>query len=311
MDIKSILCALCVLCLLCVLCASCKEEKYNTGQATVQMGQTTYTVKESKGIFTVPIVVTGEQNGPIRVEVAVVPAGGTAVEDQHFYITGKTLNIPAGKQRADVEIRAVDDRIINADRTFTLQIVHADGAAVSATQSACAVTLRDNDNIPYERLQGVWTVQALDAGPDGMLRASWTTEVTPYDETDAHYGKQLAMKGWMAFGEEYPFITMPLNFSYDDETGQMSVGIALGETVADSLNFSGGQDDPDALCHVVTAGSGMGYITRGSIVGHVNPQGDTIVFDAGMPLVGIVYNAGGTAISVWIEQDSIVMTLNP
>ena len=237
---------------------------------------------------------------------------GTREPDIYGQTSFETYLDSLRKAYPDVEILPVDDRLVNADRTFTLQIVGAEGAVVSATQSACDVTLIDNDAIPYERLQGTWTVHALDYGPDGSVRASWTTQVTPYDEADARYGRQLAMRGWMAFGEEYSFITMPLNFSYSDDTGQTSVGIALGETVADSLNFSGAYDeaDPNALCHVVTAGAGMGYVTRGSIVGHLNPQGDTITFDAGMPLTGIVYNRNGNAISTWMEQDSIVMTLN-
>ena len=294
-----------------LLCTACRDESLNTGNATVRMGLTHCSIKENKGIFTIPVTVEGEQNGPIHVDIAVMGSQSTAIEDRHYYITGKSLTIPPHKQSVNIEISAVDDRIVNPDRTFTLQIASADGARISPTQSTCNVTLLDNDNIPYERLQGTWTVHAIDQGPDGPLAATWQTQLRPYDEADPRYGRQLAMQGWMAFGEYYDFISMPLNFSYNDETAEISLGIALGETVADSLNFAGSSDeaDPNTLCHVVTAGQGMGYVTRGSIVGHINSQGDTIVFESGMPLTGIVYNQNGTAISTWMEQDNIVLTL--
>ncbi len=304
---------LCALLLLCALYASCqKGDTYNTAPSTVQMGTATYTFKESKGIFRIPISVAGEQNGPIRVEIAVTASSSqTAIEDQHFYITSKTFNIPADKQTVNIEIWAIDDHTINTARTFTLQIVHADGAEISTTQSTCHVTLLDNDQIPYESLQGIWNVEATDVSGDDYTRQTWQTHVTPYDEGDTHYGKQLAMRGWMANGYEYDFITMPLNFRYNQQTGTVSLGIALGETIADSVNFSGTTDtsDPDFLCHVVSAGLSTTYLTKGEITGHINPTGDTIVFEAGMPLTGIIYNSQGKSIATWMEQDSIIMTM--
>jgi hypothetical protein len=278
----------------------------------VQLGEATISFKESKGIFRIPITVTGEQNGPIHVEIAVAENNSqTAIEDQHFYITGKSFNIPEDKQSVNIEIWAVDDHSINTDRTFTLQIVHADGADISTTQAFCTVTLLDNDQIPYERLQGTWIVEAIDRSDEDYIRQTWQTHVTPYEEGDTHYGKQLAMRNWMANGYEYDFITMPLNFRYDTNTSKVSVGIALGETIADSVNFSGTTDpsDPDFLCHVVSAGSGTSYITKGEIMGHINPTSDTIIFEAGMPLTGIIYNSQGKSIATWMEQDSIIMTL--
>ena len=56
--------------LLCaVLIAACSddEEQFNSGAATVNLQETAMTVKESAGLCTVPVVVTGEHTGTIRV----------------------------------------------------------------------------------------------------------------------------------------------------------------------------------------------------------------------------------------------------
>ena len=56
--------------LLCtVLTTACSddEEQFNSGAATVNLQETVMTVKESAGLCTVPVVVTGEHTGTIRV----------------------------------------------------------------------------------------------------------------------------------------------------------------------------------------------------------------------------------------------------
>lgn len=58
---------------------SCSDSNdYNSASnVTVAMQSAQIVTKESKGLFYVPIVVTGEPNGPIKVEVSVKGEGNT------------------------------------------------------------------------------------------------------------------------------------------------------------------------------------------------------------------------------------------
>ena len=77
--------------LLCaVLIAACSddEEQFNSGAATVNLQETAMTVKESAGLCTVPVVVTGEHTGTIRVTFEL--KDHNAKEDENYIVT-KTM----------------------------------------------------------------------------------------------------------------------------------------------------------------------------------------------------------------------------
>jgi hypothetical protein len=110
-------------------------------------------VKESAGLCTVPVVVTGERNGNIRVTIEL--ENHNAKEDEDYIFTTKTLVIPAGEEVANFEFRTVDDDIINDDRSFDLVIADVQGASVGSS-NRLAVTIKDNDSDLYETLAGTW-----------------------------------------------------------------------------------------------------------------------------------------------------------
>lgn len=67
------------------------------------------TVKESAGLCTVPVVVTGEHTGTIRVTFELIDH--TAKEDENYIVTTKTLLIPAGQETINFEFKTVDDKL--------------------------------------------------------------------------------------------------------------------------------------------------------------------------------------------------------
>ena len=70
-------------------CSDDEEMTYNTeGGVIVEMAETNVTVKENHGLFTVPMVITGERNGYITVTVECTETGDDpAIENRHYFLT--------------------------------------------------------------------------------------------------------------------------------------------------------------------------------------------------------------------------------
>ena len=142
--------------LLCaVLIAACSddEEQFNSGAATVSLQETVMTVKESAGLCTVPVVVTGEHTGTIRVTFEL--KDHNAKEDENYIVTTKTLLIPAGQETMNFEFKTVDDKLVNDDRSFDVEIADVKGASIG-TNNRLTVIIKDNDSSFYETLSGTW-----------------------------------------------------------------------------------------------------------------------------------------------------------
>lgn len=139
--------------LLCaVLIAACSddEEQFNSGAATVSLQETVMTVKESAGLCTVPVVVTGEHTGTIRVTFEL--KDHTAKEDENYIVTTKTLLIPAGQETINFEFKTVDDKVVNDDRSFDIEIADVKGASIG-TNNRLTVIIKDNDSSFMKRFR--------------------------------------------------------------------------------------------------------------------------------------------------------------
>ena len=215
--------------------AACSDDdsSWNTAaDVTVNMKNPTMKVKEGVGLFNVPVVVTGETNGPVRVTVSVKETGANpAKKDVNYMVTDTVIVISEGQ--GNIEIKTVDDEEINEDRTFDLSIVNADGAKIG-TDATTAITLRDNDSEFYEKLQGKWTLNYLDG--DGAKQSDDVTITGATDDADEDYNKTLYMSG--IFG--YSWLSAILSYQYDKETNQGSLSFdQLGSYIAGGpVNFT-------------------------------------------------------------------------
>ncbi len=277
-----------------ILLSSCSDDdNINTATATVSMGESTYSIKENKGIFTIPVLVSGEQNGDIKVEVAVAAEGQNCVENKHFIVTSNNVVIPSSKKSVNIEIKAIDDRVINEDRKFKVTIVKAEGASISEQNKSTLVTLMDNDDIPYERMAGKWTVVAYVEDPtstDNPETTTWETEITSVDEGEEGYGVDLFMSPWVQ--ADYTMLSHGMRFAYNTSSETATVTLPLGTTMAEGLDF--GKDDLGndfSVSSVVSATIGMSIVTSGQVVGEVNSDFTRIVFS--MPIAGMIYNENG------------------
>jgi len=131
----------------------------NTTDALVGFESATVVYNESDGLVKLPIKVTGERNGNVKINVKATD--GTAVQEEHYIVTSGDLNIPA-EEEVSIELRLLDDgQEENEDREFTLTITSAEGAKVSEI-GTCTVTLKDVDANPFFKLFGTYEAEAFD-----------------------------------------------------------------------------------------------------------------------------------------------------
>ena len=212
-------------------CSDDKETQNTNSDVVVEMESPTFSAKESAGSVKVPIKVTGKTNGKVYVTMTMQRYGKNPAEkDVHYYVADTTITI--SDEIGYVEYRAVDDKEMNEDRQFQFVIKEAKGAKIGA-QNTTTVTIVDNDNAPYDRLQGEWKLSAKD--PDGQDE-SFTVNITEpaqfnEDGTEnREYGKVLYMDGFMGLSAGNGVNMIKLNFSYNDKTLQGYVAFDCTET---------------------------------------------------------------------------------
>lgn len=295
-----------------LLLTSCSDDdKFNTGDAAVSMGQAEYSVKENKGLFSVPLSVTGTQNGPIEVTVGVTVTDKNCVEDKHYLITSKTVTIPASKNTGRIEIKLVDDHIINEDRTFDLTITDVKGAKLNLTQATTHVTILDNDDIPYDRMGGSWTVTATNLMSENYEEVTWTTSFQVYDDDDPLYGREYKVSPWPDWtGEVLDILSFPLNFKYDESTRKATVTIQLGSTIGEDINFNSDGSNPDLEhCNIIIATpSSTGHSTSGVLTGTVSEDFETITFD--YPMMGLIVSSTSQPYAYFFNFSNMKFTFN-
>lgn len=272
---------------------SCSDSKdVNTAaNVTVEMGQSEVTVKEHVGRFLVPVKVTGEPNGPVKIRIKVEGSGNNPAApfeesngqwSGNYIVTSKEISIPADEKTADIEIYTVDDKIQNEDRAFLVTIESADGAAIG-TAASTLVILKDNDSVPYERVQGEWTLSFYDYD---NVPQSMNVNITGYDEDSKKYGVELSLNGLYAdysTGE-----TAAQVYFYDDEADDMRY---MEIEIPQIIGTYGG--DTSYSLWLITAqrqAGGSISMTLNNIIltGIVSDDYETITFDEGIGFAGYV-----------------------
>lgn len=143
------------------LFAACSEdENFNTNAVTVGFEDSEVSFNESDNMVFLPIKVTGERNGDIK--LVITTEDNTAKDEEHYLITSKEINIPAGADEVKIEMRILDDgNVENDPRDFTIKIANVQGAKTSETSSV-KVVLRDVDAKPFFKLFGKYEVEAYE-----------------------------------------------------------------------------------------------------------------------------------------------------
>ncbi len=232
-----------VVCAFCIAACSDDDESWNTnGNVYVSMGQPTLSIKENRASanpLTLPIKVTGARNGMIQVTVGVEEVSeNPAKEDQHYYLTSKTINILPEDSIGNIELMTVDNAEINDPRQFNIVIVEAKGATIDESNKLLAVTLRDNDADFYDKLGGKWKMTYED--PNTGATGTWDVVLNTYDEDTPYYNKFIEVTGMMG----YAWTTAYLEYNYDKEEGVVTLDLLYDELFAEEVNFGlGGYND--------------------------------------------------------------------
>ncbi|MDE6483972.1 MAG: hypothetical protein K2L14_01065 [Duncaniella sp.] len=268
-----------------VALTSCSDDKEDYSINTVPgVGVSVETaemvVNEMKGIFQIPLVVTGEPNGYVKVTVKVMgtddPEQEQAIADSHFYVTSETINIPADTKTASVEIRTQYLESRDPDRYFRVVIESAEGAIVQPLNT-CTVAIQDRLSSPIYALSGPWQLEFSDYDNTPIVTPNATLDVVNEATGECQFiGFYPAL---------YSGLVLNVVLREDEATGKYNMSIPLGTTAAEGLNFTGlGECDV-----IVTDSSGK---TSGEIIGTWNDDYTMVQFSESICLA--VFNEGAS-----------------
>lgn len=216
-----------VACLGVSMVACSDDTKWNTdSNVTVEMAQASVKVMENRDVFYVPLKVTGKTNGPISVTVDVAEVSvNPAVENVNYYVTSKKVVIPDDETEVKIEFTTVNDKEINDDREFTVTITKVEGAKLGEVVST-VVTLRDDDGIPYEAIQGVWKLNGMDLF-DNVPASQNITISGIEDDQDPAYGKVLYFSGFVGSSD----LKIEVSFTYVEAEQKGYINLPLGQVM--------------------------------------------------------------------------------
>lgn len=237
------------------------DEAINDGNVTVGFENPSINIRENVTSLNVPIVVSGDHAGLIRVNVSATDAAGELVViDESVILTSGELNLPAGVNSVNAELRlSVNTTEDLNGRSFMLRITSAEGATIGTAE--CKVNI-DEATDAYDKLLGSWTVVT----PEGNFPATLSEEVT-----GASY----------RFDLDYSGLPLSGRILYSPTAG---LQLECEEIVLSNVNF--GDFIGDIAFYPF---DGEYYYTGGNLAGIWNDTFDTITFEMGV-LGGALYN---------------------
>ncbi len=113
----------------------------------ISFAKDTFVFSEAAGKVEVPIQATKYLNHAANIKLQIT--NETAIEKEHFFIDEQEVKMLLGEAEVGVEVRIIDDTIINPNRTFRMTIESITGGGVPAsTGQSCVVVIRNDDYIP-------------------------------------------------------------------------------------------------------------------------------------------------------------------
>lgn len=179
--------------------AACSEdENLNSTEATVQFKEATINTSEVTTALNIPVVVSGEHTGLIKVYIEYKEAHGLK-DDENVIITSRELLLPAGTDEVMLETRLnVSNEKQENGRILSFEIVEVQGATLGSNNT-CQVKLKEA--LPIE---GSYQLTGLDlsTGAVGGLACVITLSETNPNELLLDFGNGAALPIVMAPGEK-------------------------------------------------------------------------------------------------------------
>lgn len=212
-----------------VTACSDDDSQWNTeSDATVEMGEATFSTKEGRGMVKIPLVINGERNGNVKVTLDVQSDfENPAKDEENLYLTTKTIVIFPEDDTYDVEVTIIDDKDMNESRFCNVVIASVEGAAIGS-QSYTTIEIKDNDSEPYDRCAGEWMLKTADISDNGEATYSQRLiNLVSYDEGQPGYNKYYKVTGLVSGADELVYRAY---FYYDVESQTGELTLAYGQS---------------------------------------------------------------------------------
>ena len=279
-------------------CSDDDVKKNSAADVTVSMGTATISPRESAGVVSLPIKVEGPTNGMVTLTVETREVGSNpAVENTHYYVTTKKINITGSE--GYVELEMVDDDEINDPRTFEVTIVKVEHAKLNEGAKTTTVEIRDNDHEPYDRLQGTWTLTYKNY--DGAVQRQKVTITGADDPSEYIYNKLLYVEGMLLDKSK-----AHLSFNFDTANNTCYVSF----TNFMKYNWVTGFKHPSFSDPIdIKLGRLEGnYISQSPVEGVVQADFKTIKFEEGATIAAIFTNPKDGNLNLIETMSDIVLT---
>lgn len=279
-------------------CSDDDVKKNSAADVTVSMGTATISPRESAGVVSLPIKVEGPTNGMVSLTVETREVGSNpAVENTHYYVTTKKINITGSE--GYVELEMVDDDEINDPRTFEVTIVKVEHAKLNEAAKTTTVEIRDNDHEPYDRLQGTWTMTYKNY--DGAVQRQKVTITGADDPSQYIYNKLLYVEGMLL---EKSKAQLSFNFDSANNTCYVSFTNFMKYNWITGLELQGLSQPVDIKLGRLEGNS----ISQSPVEGVVQEDFKTIKFEEGATIACLFTDPASGQLRVIETISDIVLT---
>ena len=279
-------------------CSDDDVKKNSAADVTVSMGTATISPRESAGIVSLPIKVEGPTNGMVSVTVETRVVGSNpAVENTHYYVTTKKINITGSE--GYVELEMVDNEEINDPRTFEVTIVKVEHAKLNEAAKTTTVEIRDNDHEPYDRLQGTWTMTYKDY--NGAVQTQKVTITGADDPSEYIYNKLLYVEDILL---EKSKAQLSFNFDSANNTCYVSFTNFMKYNWYTGLELQGISKPVDILLGRLEGNN----ISQSPVEGEVQNDFKTIKFEEGATIAALFTNPDNGQLMLYGAMSDIVLT---
>lgn len=263
-------------------CSDDDNELNSASDVTVDFEGATMEVNEDQDFFEIPVMVTGETNGDIKVTIEVEAPetvdDQTAVENEQYMITSYTITIPQGEATGAFEVRNLwEQGVVTPDKTFTVKITKVEGAQLGSIATA-NVTIINIDNT-FTSLLGRWTLTAtnLRTGDPVSYVVNFGYPSQPEPEEVGHL---ICAYNYQEEADMY----IPIWFDINENNGNVDfVGIILDYLTWPYYTDFGGAVGNGVLC--TSSIYNNSWVQQGFIDGVINEEHTEIKFDENYPLI--------------------------
>ena len=263
----------------------------------ISFAKDTFVFSEAAGKVEVSIQATKYLNYAANIQLKIT--NETAIEKEHFFVDEKEVKMLLGEAEVGVEVRIIDDTIINPNRTFRMTMESITGGGVpAATGQSCVVVIRNDDYIPEAAI--VFDNETATVREDGLTLAVpfHLTKAVPGDVTvtfaQGTDDRQTAIEGThFVFSDNMKQVTLPEGTL----KGEVKLDIINNETADGNVYFDlairqveGALVGLDSICKVTIEDDDLDRTVRFG-----RPEGDGLWHEeAGEIEVPLIFENGAS-----------------